>query len=148
MTKDQIKMYNHPKIQEGWKPEVGDRVACDDFPDKGKTFVIIRRGDHSSGNYWIVSDGRIIHAEYHISQLIFLPSIEQMAEMWHEGKDDKEIGKDGLWPRNSGFRFTVNLHAFLKDSEFKPDLPLHIIVLAFIMSDLHGKTWDDEKGWV
>ena len=79
-----IRMFDTPEIQEGWTPEVGDRAI---IPMSGGV------GFYEATVVRIVMDIKIVltgsqYTYYVKKELIFLPSIEQMAEMWHEGADD------------------------------------------------------------
>ncbi|MCK5563718.1 MAG: hypothetical protein KAJ07_00590 [Planctomycetes bacterium] len=131
-----IRMFDTPEIQEGWEPKVGDRVRCGDFPHDAQ--FIVRKGAHSSGNYWIIGRAGLAMAEFHTSQLTYEPSIEQLAEMWLKGRASDT-------PISWGKYFICRLSKF---PTLQKDWPLHIIVLAFIMHDLYSKTWDSEKGWI
>lgn len=118
MNSDHIKMYNHPKIQEGWKPKVGDR-------------------------YWSIAVEKIYCVPISLSvsldgelgqPFIFLPSIEQMAEMWGEAR-----------PNGEAIVFLDRLQVWESRTFLKVTWPLHIIVLAFIQYEFHGLVWSDEK---
>ena len=126
MTPNQIDMFaKADKIQEAWEPEVGDRVV-----HKGYQEVEFIRDISKDGRLIV---GFCIYMEK--ERTIFLPSIEQMAGMWH--------------PTPGGI-FIVDLAEFYrkgllgKITGFKSDWPLQIIVLAFIQHDLHGLVWSEK----
>lgn len=129
LSKEEIRMFCTPEIQGPWKPEVGDRT------DKG---IVIK----------IVPDGRIIlhtsrYTGYIKKDLIFLPSIEQLAEMWLRNYQSLENAQ--LEQPITPFIYNLNKFTQLRNCIA---WPLHIIVLHFFMSDVHGKKWSEKEGWV
>ena len=136
MTPNQIDMFAKAKeIQEAWKPKVGDRVAHK--IDRVEQVVCRVEKGLKTGYHLTTSYGRV----YTSTVFIFLPDIEWMAERWHEGKDGE---KDGEY-------FFVMLSQYIREhletAKFT-NVPEQIIVLAFIMSELYNKKWDEKKGWV
>ena len=123
MTTNHIQMFAKAKeIQDKWKPEVGDR-------------------------YW---DGKIyIFQSFTVFKdvAIFLPSIEQMAGMWHEGMKAQD------WADTKGTSFLNQLKLFISKYLYAPSItdswPEEIIVLAFLQHDLYNLVWSEKEGvWV
>lgn len=121
MTKNHIKMYAEAKeIQDNWGPEVGDRVYHTGLKEAG----MIGPNQDPAG--------------FKVDGFIFLPDIEWFVERWHEAK---------------GFNAETFLHElaiFVSNdvTRINRESPLHIIVLAFYMSEIHGKRWDEKRGWI
>lgn len=121
LTKTEIDMFAKAKeIQgENWTLEVGDRY-CD------KTQEI----------EWL-TPFNLEYVSTYPQCYIFLPSIEQMAGMWHE---------------TPGAIFLIDLAKFvekdLREDGYISEQPLPVIVLAFIQHDLFSKRWDEKEGWV
>lgn len=119
MTPNHTGMFAKAKeIQRDWKPEVGDR-------------------------YWDCANKQIrtyIKFSAVCKDCIFLPSIEWLAERWHE------VMKGYPW------EFICSLHHFTTTNLISKYERLgwneNIIILAFYMSELHSKRWDEKKGWV
>ena len=136
------KMCDHPLIQDRWVPKVGDRT------DKGIITRINKCKSLKTNERWL----SIGWMEYTKSELIWLPSQEQLQEMV-----DKEIEK-----------YDCGL-CFWKTDEFKEDGfgeyfltienddgeivfeasgdSINELWLAFVMHELHGLKWSEEKGW-
>lgn len=136
MTSNHINMFAKAKrMQEGWKPGVGDRVWLRYW--ETDLVVIRKRTELINGKQKIsLNDFR----KYPLEDLDFLPSIEQMAEMWHEEFKNK---------KQSGLDFFDALISFIDDSKIPDEWSEDIIVLAYIMYFFYGLTWSEEKGeWV
>lgn len=124
MTPNHIRMYAEAKkeIQDPWKPEVGHKT------DRG---IITALGVEA-----IHTDNYTVHLK---KELTFLPDIEWQAARWHEAK-----------PSFTGWGFVERLYIWHRGLSpvHLPDWPEHIIVLAFYMSEIHGKRWSGKEGWV
>ena len=141
MTKDHLEMFAKAKeIQEGWKPEVGDR--CIEKPTHEELAIVegIEPNDiHAQVVAYKVdkyNEIKPIRKRY----LWYMPSTDQLAEMWQRKKIARFapnfIGEMYTWisKRNNHDVF---------------DYPLQVIALHFVMSDLFNLTWDSEnKRWV
>ena len=124
-----IKMFNHPKIQERWRIETGDRYV--EYDNKQPILRLVTV-DEDADTLPFLGD------------YIFLPSIEQMAKMFLEAKRNV-LG----WKPTSAFFFREVGYFSGMSNLFDDAWPLPIIVLAFIMHDLYSLTWDEGKGkWV
>lgn len=119
-----IPMFDHPLIQEH-EYKVGDET------DKGIIMGLSSNYEDKSLKWAIVFDRRLIL----LSNLIYLPSTDALAEMWGEAKKYKQT-----WRFIFHFnRFSMNLNNDIEN------YPLQIIALHFLMSDLHNLKWVEGK---
>jgi hypothetical protein len=137
MTKEEIDMFNHPRIQEGWKPEDGDFVALKCEPDLIQHhldlfFECMATGE--DGEFLSESEKVEVGVKHAKKVYIFLPSIEQMEKIWCDAK--KNLSK-GL--------FLQRLYQYYLQSWEAP-FDMRIIVLHFLMSEW-GLTWKEGE-WV
>lgn len=130
MTKDHILMFaKADELQKVWKPEVGDRTI---FGERIRPYEFAKL--YFITNEIIDTVRRTQHEKDF--RFIFLPSTDQLAEMWGEAKGGEY---DFFLPKIAKFAIKKNLLNY----------PLPIIVLAFIMSDLYGLKWnEDGKEWL
>ncbi|MCK4446824.1 MAG: hypothetical protein KAW56_07060 [Candidatus Marinimicrobia bacterium] len=160
ITKNFIKMCEGAKqLQKSWKPKVGDYVwrkytffgeqMDEQFWDKDKMeeIIILTYASEVDGYFHATKDGetRIFdsHNEAHKKTCIYLPTQEQLQEMWQ-----KEYFKNPN--RHGWFGCFIN---FI-DGNYKDDLiadeyfkDMTELWLAFVMKEGYNKSWTGEK-WV
>lgn len=128
-----IPLFNHPHIQEGWSPEVGDRVVAMGYQE----IEVIQRISESEtlGQRLSIS----LHHYIERDSAIFLPDTDWIAERWLKESGLSEIG----------WNFIHQIREFSKQIEpynFKRNhWPLQVIALAFYIKDCHGLSWSEER---
>lgn len=143
-SKTYIKMCNHPKIQEQWKPNEWDRVI--DYHDfyspkgrskKGYLWAILPKRIADSGIYgpYLDENKKIEDDRYH-KMLLWLPYQDQIQEM---------LGIKGLCQNWIFFlRFYIDTNWVITNYGLKFKTQEQIW-LAFLMWEKFGKIWNHKK---